>query len=62
MNIKFTPRAESEAEAKTRWWRRNRQSPDLFDDELAEALAAIRRDRLSAPYTRQGTRPSSEND
>jgi plasmid stabilization system protein ParE len=45
MNIKFTPRAESEAEAKTRWWRRNREaSPDLFDDELAEALAAIRRE------------------
>ena len=48
MNIKFTPRAESEAEAKTRWWRRNREvAPDLFDDELAEALAAIRRDPTS---------------
>ena len=45
MNIKFTPRAESEAEAKARWWRKNRQaSPDLFDDELAGALAAIRQD------------------
>lgn len=43
MNVKFTPRAESEAEAKTRWWRRNRPaSAALFDDELAEALAAIR--------------------
>lgn len=45
MNIKFTPRAESEAEAKTRWWRRNRQaSPNLFDDELAQALAGISQD------------------
>jgi len=44
MNIKLTPRALSEAEAKKRWWRTNRQdSPDLFDDELAEALQAIRR-------------------
>ena len=45
MNIKFTPRAESEAEAKKRWWRKNRDaSPDLFDDELAGVLAAIGRD------------------
>ncbi len=45
MNIKFTPRAQSEAEAKTKWWRKNRQaSADLFDDELAEVLAAIQRD------------------
>lgn len=45
MKIKFTPRAESEAEAKKRWWHKNRHaSPDLFDDELAGALDAIRRD------------------
>ena len=44
MNVKFTPRALSVAEAKKRWWRKNRQaSPDLFDDELAEAIGAIRR-------------------
>jgi len=45
MNVKFTPRALSEAEAKKRWWRKNRQaSPDLFDDELAGALETIRKD------------------
>jgi len=45
MNVKLTPRALSEAEAKKRWWRKNRQaSPDLFDDELAGALQAILRD------------------
>lgn len=45
MNVRLSPRALSEAEAKKRWWRKNRQSsPDLFDDELAEIIEAIRRD------------------
>ena len=45
MNVRFSPRALSEAEAKKRWWRKNRQySPDLFDDEITAAIEAIRRD------------------
>ncbi len=45
MNVRLSARAFSEAEAKKRWWRKNRQySPDLFDDELSETIEAIRRD------------------
>lgn len=43
MNVRFTPRAEAEAEAKRKWWRKNRdKSPDLLEDELDDALAKIR--------------------
>lgn len=45
MNVRFTPRAESETEAKRKWWRENRdKAPDLFDDELDEAVTKIRAD------------------
>ena len=53
--------AESEAEAKTRWWRSNRvDSPDPFDDELAEALGGDpprSDDRRDTPVTPPGYRP-----
>jgi uncharacterized SAM-binding protein YcdF (DUF218 family) len=54
VKVKFSPRAESEAEAKARWWRNKRQaSPELFDEELAEALDAIRQDpTVGATYPR----------
>lgn len=43
MNVRFTPRAESEAERKREWWRKNRdEAPDLLDEELAEAIEKIR--------------------
>lgn len=43
MKVRFTPRAESEAERKRKWWRKNRdKAPDLLDDELAEAISKIR--------------------
>ncbi len=43
MNVRFTPRAESEAERKRKWWRKNRdKAPDLLDDELADAIERIR--------------------
>lgn len=45
MNVRFTPRAESDTEAKRKWWRENRdKAPYLFDDELDEAVTKIRVD------------------
>jgi plasmid stabilization system protein ParE len=44
MNFRFTPRAESEAEREREWWCENRtDSPDLFDNEIADAIEKIRR-------------------
>lgn len=42
MKIRFSRRAESEADQKQLWWRTNRSAaPNLFDDELAAALDQI---------------------
>lgn len=47
MTFRFSPRAESEAEKKSAWWRKNRlYSPDLFDDELAATIDQI----MTAPH------------
>jgi plasmid stabilization system protein ParE len=43
MNVRLTPRALSEAERLQTWWRENRPaSPDLFDEEMADAIERIR--------------------
>lgn len=42
MSFRFTPRAESEAENKRKWWRTNRlAAQDLFDEELAATIESI---------------------
>ena len=44
MNVRFTPRAESEAERKQTWWRANRPAAaELFDAELAATLDQLRK-------------------
>jgi len=44
MKARLTPRALAEAEREQTWWRENRvDAPELFDDELEEALEKIRR-------------------
>ena len=42
MKIFFTPEAERQATEMDRWWREHRQArPDLFADELSDALELI---------------------
>ena len=44
MKYRFTPQAELEADREREWWRENRRdSPDLFDDELAAVIDKITR-------------------
>jgi plasmid stabilization system protein ParE len=43
MNLRFTPRALSEAERMKTWWQKNRPTaPSLFDDEMARAVEQMR--------------------
>lgn len=42
MKVRFTPRALAAAKRMKTWWLENRPaSPDLFDEEVAEALKQI---------------------
>jgi hypothetical protein len=44
MNVRFTPRAESEAEKKETWWRENRRdASELFANELVATLNQLRK-------------------
>ena len=44
MNVKVTKRAERRIEIVDRFWRKNRQAPDLLKDELAVAAALLSQD------------------
>ena len=42
MRFRFTPRAASEADREQAWWREHRpKAPDLFDEELEQAIGQI---------------------
>lgn len=42
VSIEFTPAAAEQVEAAAQWWRENRPSaPDLFESELASAIALL---------------------
>ena len=52
MRFRFTPRAESEADREQAWWReRRREAPELFDEELEQAIAQIVRGERREPST-----------
>lgn len=43
MNVRFTPRALSEAKRIKRWWQKNRPAaPNLFDEEMAATVGQLR--------------------
>jgi hypothetical protein len=42
MRVQFTAKAQTQLEARKRWWRSHRdKAPELFDDEFAAATARI---------------------
>ena len=53
MTFRFTPRAESEVDREQAWWREHRpKAPDLFDEELEQAIEQIVRRPRREPSTR----------
>ncbi len=42
MRVHVTPEGETQLAARKRWWRENRpKAPDLFDEELAQAMDQV---------------------
>ena len=55
MKVIIAPRAETQMALRREWWRKNREkAPDLFDEELAEAIDQLGRIAGSLPvYARR---------
>ena len=41
MDVRFSPEAETQIAARRDWWREHRDEADIFDEELAHAVARI---------------------
>lgn len=41
MDVSFSPEAETQIAVRRAWWREHRDEADIFDEELAHAIARI---------------------